>query len=136
MYLFLSSSDSTLTAPLNEPSEFMVQLPQLYNLQGKWEIGLLELYLPAQITSHRELTVMCDICAYSPILNTTQPVLRKVEVLQPKKRSRFIFNNPYYLPVITSELNQIKINITNDNLKKVSFAKDSSAWCVLHLKKV
>ena len=134
MFLFLSSSDSKLNSPFNEASEFIIQLPQLIKLHGNWEIALMEIHLPAQQV-HDQILVMCNICGYSYISNSSKPLLRKIEV-QKMKTSSHIFNKPFYLPVVVSEFNQIKINISNDNFEKISFDEKSSVWCVLHLKEV
>ena len=107
-YLFVCSEDSVDLNPANATYDFTISLPQ--ELNGKFKIALGEI----TYTSHFEdLYVFCDLCEHSYIKDTSLPILRIV----PKMGE---FQNLYFHSVTRSNIQRIRIFITNSRLETPS----------------
>ena len=105
-YLFLNSQDSRSTQPLNNPFDFIIDLPQPIIHEGNWSCALAEIGFSEPID--QDLYVYCDICDYSYVNDTHQPILRIV-------RGSRLFTEPFFIPIINQHLMRIRVYIRNQS---------------------
>ena len=123
-YLFISSSDSLSFHPDNKGSNFTVELPESVNLHGEWEAALCDFYHNPEV--NEILYVFCDLCDYSYIGNSLEPIIRKI---YPNSTSTdFQFSSNYYINVKNKNINRIKVYI-----RDVNFGFPSSVTGDIHL---
>ena len=134
-YLYLDSRDSLALYPKNSPSEYRIQLPKPYVLEGHWSCGLIDVTLDCDFTPRStRLYLCCDFVDESYVKNTLIPVLRNIEVnTRYKKLKTEVYSHPLYIPVTATHLQTLKLYLLDDQLKPVIF-KDNDFHCVLHLK--
>ncbi len=123
-YLFLNSQDSKSTQPLNEPFDFTIDLPQPLILEGKWKCGLSEIGFSNPIAD--ELYVYCDMCEYSYVKDSNQPILRIV-------RGSRLYTKPYFIPIVNQHVSRIRVYIRDEFGQIPSIAVERSR-CTLLLK--
>ena len=75
-YFFISSRDSLSFYPDNTGYNFTVELPERLNLKGDWEIVLCDFYHAQDV--NEILYVFYDLCDYSYIGNSFEPIIRKL----------------------------------------------------------
>jgi hypothetical protein len=121
IYLFLSSSDSLNIYPRNTACDFIVELPHIINLAGKWDVALSELYYTTSGRLDDEyLLVYCDLCDDSYVYNSFAPILRRL----PARRIPVLeLSNFYFMPVKTNYIKQIRIHIRDEHGNIPSFIK-------------
>ena len=74
-FFFFDSRDSKNHHPYNTSSDFTVELPKTYDLNGDWEVALKEI----EVRVGEDLFyVFSDICQESYVAETLAPVLRSV----------------------------------------------------------
>ena len=129
-YLFLSSQSSKEQHPNNTSTDFTVELPKTYYLEGTWEVALKEL----ETRINEDLFyVLSDVCQESSVGGTLTSVLRSVR-REKKKDVLFTFTDPYYITVRPDQLPRVRIYIRGRDLQSVKM--DSSVlYCTLHLRK-
>lgn len=134
-YIYLSSQDSRRYFPTNRASNFTVQLPEVINLEGNWEIGLVEVYfhLADDITRpHLELEIISNVCQDSIKGGEKLAILRNI--FPTKRKAQFItFPYVFYLPLRQHELNQISIYIRDLGGEEAIFLK-GSVGCTLEFR--
>ena len=111
-YINIRSSQDVDFFPNNKPYCFNCKLRQAIIFNGRWEMGLTELTLNESSVTEKTLVIYSDICGESLISGVYAPVLRKVHLT---KQENYIFNFPYYLPVVKSEINELEILVKNDH---------------------
>ena len=129
-YLFLSSQNSILQHPNNTSTDFTVELPKTYYLDGDWEVALKEIE-----TRIKEdlFYVFSNICQESCVDDTLAPILRSAR-REKKSQSLFTFVDPYYLPVRSDHVSRIQIFIRGRHQE--TLRKDNTVvYCTLHLRK-
>jgi hypothetical protein len=114
LYLFLDSRDSLSIHADNKASDFTVELPQCYYLQGNWECALIELRM--RLHSASRIYVFSDVVEDSYVRNAKICVLRTVD-LRPKKIIDIVYSTPIYLKVKLQELSRISILVRDDKLE-------------------
>lgn len=136
LYFYLSSRDSLDIRKNNNTSEFWIQLPKRYTLEGNWKCALIEASLTCDFTPKSSRLYICsDIVEESYVRNTSLPVLRNIEVWgRFKKLKTEQFLHPTYIPVKVTNLNLIRIHLVDEDLNPVEF-DSNDLHCVLHLKK-
>ncbi len=136
-YLHLSSEDSKERHPGNSATDFTVEIPKRFNLNGAWECSLTEIDFPNDIEANT-LYVCCDLVEDSYVGNAFYPILRSVSNKTKTKRPRIIslqFQEPYYLRVNKDTLQRVGVSIRGDNLKPLDTVPSDSVSCTLHLRK-
>ena len=129
-YLFLSSNDSKDEYPDNMSTEFTIELPRVYTLEGQWECALAEIEPNVNTDT---LYVCADLCQESYAENTMIPVLRRLRNIK-KGKKPFEFPVLYYVPVKKTHIDRIRIFIRGGKLQLI--AKDKTITrCVLHLRR-
>ena len=111
IYLFLSSDDSKNYHPDNVAHSFTVELPERVNLDGNWMIALCDIYTEDLITE--TLYLYSDICDYSYIKNSLEPVLR---MIFPSNNHGQYFSEKYYIPIRAKTLGRIKVYIRDRSM--------------------
>ena len=103
--MFISSKDSLSFHPNNKGNNFTVELSERVNLDGDWEIGLCDFYHNLEV--NKILYVFCDLCDYSYIGNSLEPIIRRI---YPNSTSTdFQFSSNYYINVKNKAINRIKV---------------------------
>ena len=128
-YIFLSSKDSLRYHPDNKGYNFTVELPKRVELRGNWKVALCDIFLNEKISD--TLMVYSDICDYSFVRDSLEPILRMV---MPNNKRSQIFSYRFYLGVRQSNLGRIKIYIKDSSFKNVVALK-GEIQLTLHLKK-
>ncbi|OOZ37152.1 hypothetical protein BOW52_10365 [Solemya elarraichensis gill symbiont] len=132
-YLFLSSQNCKDLRPNNIASDFTVELPQPYTLEGVWECGLKEI----DVSLKEEMMYVCsDICRESYAENTLLPVLRLLpnEVKGKKRETYLVFEDPFYVRIKADTLTRVRIFIRGGRLQHID-SDSSTTRCTLHLRK-
>ena len=128
-YIFLTSRDSLRYHPDNRGYDFTVELPERVELKGNWKVALCDIFLNEKISN--SLMVFSDICEYSFVRDSIEPILR---ILIPNNRKSHIFPDRYYMGVRQSNLGRIKIYIKDSSLNN-AVALKGEIQLTLHLKK-
>ena len=129
-YLFLNSRNSKEHHQTNTSTDFTVELPKTYQLDGDWEVALKEI----ECRIGEDLFyVLSDICQESCVNGTLSPILRSVR-RERKKDALFTFTDPYYVPVRPDRLSRVRIFIRGRSLQPVK--TDATVfYCTLHLRR-
>ena len=134
-YLYVCNTDSMNLYSSNKPSNFLVNLPKRYDLEGVWVCGLKEIYCELSTNSPDIININYTDCEPSFVRGTYSPLLRMIPLLprrpivveeKPKKiisvtkptEKQFMrqtFTSPIYIRMITRELDTINISITDAN---------------------
>ncbi len=128
-YLFLSSLNSKDRHPENDSTDFTIEFPAQYRLNGEWECALkeIETNIDSQI-----MYVCCDLCVQSYVRDTMYPVLRIVK--SSKRGKKFTFQDPFYVKVKSDKVNRLRMFIRGSELQPL--AKDTTELrCTIHLRK-
>ena len=113
---FLSSRNSLFYHKENKPYDFIVELNEIFNLKGLWEIALCDINLNPTLTE--SIYVFSDICDQSYVLNSSEPVIKLV--YPSGSSTSYSFTNRYYLPIKQKTLNRIRIYIRDRDMNSVS----------------
>ncbi len=133
-YLFLDCRDSLNLHKNNSASQFDIELPKAYALDGNWECALKEISLTFAFQPESDrLYVCCDFLEESYARNTLVPVLRNVTVDGDSART-ITFADPFYAKVKSTDLRRLTVFIKDSELKPVTFERND-LYCVLHLRK-
>ncbi len=134
-HLYLSSRDSVDIRKNNDPSDFWIQLPKSYDLEGHWSCCLKEISLTLDFTpKSSRLYVCCDVIEDSYVRDSLLPILRNVEVGSLyKKYKRIEYNRPIYVNVKSQSFQRIRLYLRDENLNPVQFSSND-LHCVLHFK--
>ena len=133
-YLFVNSDDSLSVNEDNVGSDFRINLPRSYILEGSWECALMELsFAPELEASTRRIYICSDLVDASYAKNTSLPILRSVAVLS-EEVTDMTFDRPIYIKVRQQEVNRFHMFILDDNLKMCHF-KDDHVYCLLHFRR-
>lgn len=135
-YLFLKSSDCLDLFPNNKAYDFHIHLKQSLQLEGIWNVALLELEVDSWISKHKrnEIYVYCNICSDSLVSNRTAPILRRVYFPAKKLPYYSEFSLPLYIPVNLGNTQLIHIYITDEDGDEASFLNGKLSM-TLHFKK-
>lgn len=136
LHLYLSSQDSLDIRKNNNPSDFWIQFPRTYTLEGHWMCAVKEISFTSNFTpKSSRLYLCCDIVEESYVRETSLPVLRNIEIQSRyKKLKASEFSSPTYVPVKVTNLNTIRLYLLDEHLNQVEF-QSSDLHCVLHLKR-
>ena len=80
-YLFLSSQDSLDVRKNNNTSDFWIQFPKTYSLEGQWLCDLKQVSFTCNFKPKTRRLYLCsDIVEESYVRNTLVPVVRNIEI--------------------------------------------------------
>lgn len=146
-YLYLSSTDSANIYKSNNYKEFCVEFDHQivleqscgFGFEKQWQVALTELSIdfdnPDQ-TLPEGLVVLTELCEPSYINGTRLSILRTIASSSETRASLY---NTYYVGVVVSSFNRIRIELKNRDLKDL---KLSNGWpdkavlqCTLHFAK-
>ena len=127
-YFFVSSEDSKDIHPMNSLSDFIVELPRMYDLEGQWEIALLDVEVSKSSVSMPDLYLFCDLCENSYSLDSELPVLRRFTF------KTETFPTPYYIRLSCRIFNRFRIYIRNKASQSIP-VDAGSLYCTLHIRK-
>ena len=135
-YMYRNSRDSSGIRKKNSPSEFWIQFPKSYILEGKWICGLIDITLDCNFKPRSSRLYLCsDIVEESYVRGSLIELLRNIEIgpryIKTKSES---YVRPIYVSVKVSTLDSIRIEIKDENLNSVDF-NSNDLHCVLHFKK-
>ena len=126
------SEKSTITVT----SEFWIQFPKRYILEGKWMCGLINITLDCDFKPRSSRLYLCsDIVEESYVRGSLIELLRNIEIgPRYKKTKSESYVRPIYVSVKVSTLDSIRIELKDENLNSVDF-NSNDLHCVLHFKK-
>lgn len=136
IYFFISSQDSVDLNSNNDPSDFWIQLPKPYLLEGDWVCSLKEISLTLDFKpKSARLYLCCDLVEDSYVFNTLLPVLSNVEVQSRYKKFKATeYTHPAYIKVKSKNFQRIRLYLLDQELKPVQFTSND-LHCVIHLMK-
>ncbi len=122
--LFLSSADSHKHYANNTKNEFLIELGQMYDLKGTWTVELMEIQcsLASKDTS-KYIYVLTDLCENSYIKDKHLPILRRIPLTNDKRIEK-TFIQPYAVKVVHSQIQRLRVYITNEHNKPISFSSE------------
>ena len=135
-YMYISSRDSTNYHPSNEASKFTVELSEPINLNGSWEVSLVDLIYFQGFNTSKPIffIIYSDICEESFMNNTKLPILHRCYV--GNETNKFVqesFSNNCYKRIKIHDISRIELNIKSETGNQVSF-KQEPLWCTLHFR--
>ena len=134
-YIHLSSDNCKDLYPSNTTSDFKVQLPERFELQGTWKCALVEIEytLPSTLpTTISSLYLNTNICDGSIVGPTKLPILRRLPLIPGTRRD--VYSLPHYYPIKTYQLDVIHLYINTDIYRRASFF-EGVLLCTLHFKR-
>ena len=136
MYIYLVSNGSKTFFPENKESSFRIKMPRPLILEGAWEIGLIQLTLPAFTNTYTAeyVDITTSSCNQSISNDTEKQILNRIFLAEIPETKTMRFQNPHYISVNTSHIYVLDINLYDDEGKRPSFARGQS-YCTLHLRK-
>ena len=119
----------------NNPSDFWIQFPKTYALEGQWMCAFKQISLTCNFKSQAQrLYLCCDIVEESNVSNTTLPILRNIEIAtRYKKFISETFEEGIYIPVNVTNLSTVRLNLLEADLHPVQFESED-LHCILHFK--
>ena len=125
MFLYLGWRDSIKTHRSNKPYNFIVDLPKTLLLEGEWEVALTDIKIKA--SKRVSFYILTDFCEESIVKGSQRSVLRRVD-------DKFgIYPLPYYVKVIKSEIQRVRVIVLDQNL---DFFELTEINCTLHLRRI
>jgi hypothetical protein len=128
-YIYASSQDSKDRHPENQVNDFIVEPPEPIELEGTWEIGLVESCSSIK-TDSTHVYLCCDLCEVSAFYGRQVPVLRKL-----KPKGTFRPPLPMYINVKKADIRWIHLYIVDEKLNPIS-SPAASFNCTIQLRRV
>ena len=133
-YVFLCSADSLQTHVNNTASDFVIDLPRTYRLDGTWECALTEITFVSQFEHLTDRIYVCsDVIEDSYVKGTALPILRSLDVDTDEKVD-LTFDSLYYFKVQSDQIRRITIFIRDSELRPIRFKVDR-LYCTLHFRR-
>ena len=108
----------------------MVELPERLNLVGKWEVALCDFHLSEG--SLEMLYIFADLCDYSYVRDSVQPILRIIYPHTSEKN--YIFPHIFYIPITNNTFTRINFYIKDKTLRLLT-TLTGEIQMTLHFKK-
>lgn len=104
------------------------------NVKDKVFVGVRK---PKVSDSYHNMLIYCSIVNPIIVGDAYVPLLKSIwfEKFEPDEVANIIIENAMYLPISTSCINNIEINIRDDSGKFIKFAKDTKTSLTLHFRK-
>ena len=135
-YLFRSSQDSLDVRKNNSSSDFLIQLPKTYSIEGQRLCALKQISFTCDLKPKTRILYLClDIVEESYVKNTLVPIVRNIEIYnKSKKYLTENFEEGIYLPVNVTHLTSLRVYLRDSDLQPVQF-DSNDLHCLLHFKK-
>lgn len=136
-HLYVNSLDSAEIHKNNQLSDFWVQLPKPYLLEGDWVCALKEITLtPDYKPRGSRLYLCCDLVEDTYVRNTLLPVLRNVEFRPRSKSAKTIeYTQCAYIKLKSTSFQRLRIYLLDQDLKTIEFSSSEELHCLLHFKR-
>ena len=135
-YLFLGSQDSLDVIKNINTSNFWIQLPKTYSLEGQWLCALKQVSFTCDFKPKTRRLYLCsDTVEESYVRNTLVPVVRNIEIY--KKSKKYLtenFEDDTYLSENVTYLTSVRVYLRDSDLEPVQF-DSNDLHCVLHFQK-
>ena len=143
-YLYLSSKDSENIYKSNNYKDFYVEFDHQivleqscgFGFERQWQVALTELsidFLNTDQTLPEGVVVLTELCEPSYINGTQLSILRTIASSAETNASLY---NTYYVGVVVSSFNRIRIQLKNRDLKELQLEKgwpqNAVLQCTLH----
>jgi hypothetical protein len=113
----LKSSDSTNIHKNNSSHDFRVHLPRPLDLDGTWNVSLLE-FTALPSNGQIEVFVCSDLCDDTFVGDKELPLLRRVWL---KKSGNIIYQVPFKVPLRICRVQDVHIYIRDRHNRPASF---------------
>lgn len=117
-YIYVRSDESNVVFTNNETYRFRVQLDFPLYLPGMWKVALVEFHATEKPNANRNVDdgiyIYTDLCKESIVCGEERPLLRRLEKSS-KGRWDYIFDMPFYVKVVKSEVREFEIYIKSEN---------------------
>lgn len=135
-HLFISSTDSVDVRKNNDPSEFWIQFPKAYALEGDWECAIKEISVTLDFKPRSKRLYLCsDLVDESYVKNSLRPILGNIEVQNRYKKLKSVeYLQPIYVKLRTNHFQSIRVYLIDENLRPILF-ESNDLHCILHLRK-
>lgn len=135
MYIFAESGKGLHKE--NDPADFRIDLGTTLQLDGKWEIALLDIDLPTMTKKYQPMyiTLFSNICSESIDDGVQRPILYRLFKSSFRSGKAWSIENPRYIPLSASSVRTIRVYLLDHRREKPSFQQGRTT-CTLHLKKV
>ena len=107
-YLYVSSTDSRWIYPGNTANDFTIELPRYLNLEGNWEIALVELRVTGDLDG-RDFYVKSDLLQPDPIYS--ERILRRVWVKNKSKNVETRYKVPFYRSITSRNVKRFNVTL-------------------------
>ena len=120
----------------DDPADFRVDLGTLLELDGKWEIALLDIDLPTMAKDYQPmyLTFYSNVCVESIEDGIQRPILCRLFKSNFRSGKAWSIDSPRYVPLNVNYLRTIRIYILDQRGDKPSFPQGRTT-CTLHLRR-
>ena len=134
MYIYAESGKGLYKE--NDPADFRIDLGTTLELEGDWEIALLDIDLPTMTKDYEAMfvTLYSNICQESIEDGIQRPILYRLFKSYFRSGKALNITTPHYVPVNSQSLRTIHIYILDQRRKKPSFLPGRTT-CTLHLRK-
>ena len=105
-YLYVSSGDSLWIFPRNKGNDFSIELPRYLNLEGNWEVAIVELKVSGDL-GDRDFYVKSDLIQPDPLYGNT--ILRRAWVKNKNYQTRYAF--PFYHPLTSRNVKRFNVTL-------------------------
>ena len=134
MYIYAENGMGTYKD--DDPANFRIDLGTTIELEGSWEMALLDIDLPTMKKGYNPifLTLYSDVCSESIEDGVQRPVLHRVFKADFKGGKALTITTPRYVPINSKSIRNIHIYILDYRGEKPSFQQGRTT-CTLHLRK-
>lgn len=130
-YLIVSSTEFNHAYPLNDNTNFSLDLPSTLILDKQWEVALTEIWFKNTETRN-QMDLCADFCSESLVNGRFIPLLRRIEIK--RGYNHIIYTKPNYFTISRSELKHVNFFIIPRFEYSTSFLRDTVTLKV-HLRK-
>lgn len=134
--MFIYGSSKKNLYKENEPGSFRINLGTILELEGEWEMALLDIDLPLLEKGYRPLylTLFSNICSSSILEASQKPVFYRIYRSDFKPRKVLKITTPRYVPLNVNSLQTVNMYMLDEKGQKPSF-QSGQVNCTLHLRK-
>ena len=121
----------------NESDSFRIDLGTSLELDGKWEIAVLDIDLPTmkkEANIPMYVTLFCNVCEISCVDSSQKPVLYRMYKSDFRAGNSLRITTPRYVPISSKSLRTLDIYILDHNGEIPPFTPGVTT-CTLHLRK-
>ena len=133
-YLYLSSNDSLHYYPQNSAASYTNRLTSPLNLDiNNWVVGLVDIICDSALPLN-SYVITCDV-ARTSFYNDKQINILGLPHKSDSTQINPAIKRPIYFPICRENINSIKIQLLNRNLKPIEDF-EGHVTCLLHIRKI